>query len=187
MYLLPGGKQYATVVAGYEYIAVEFEGRASVMALGSREVQGSGPEQIITERWYNAKGEMLVFKNGRIDTALGMAVEWRSNESSPPSWQSVSDDRYRTRWTRTLSIMPGYRFNQTDQVITGRIEPVSVPSVPTTAEWFADEVTSRDREGRPWHFIQRFAVRDQRVVYSEQCLSPQICFKLRPLGLIGKS
>ena len=67
-------------------MAIEFEGRASVMALGSREIQGRGLEEVVTERWYNAKGEMLVLKNGRIDTAFGMATEWRSNESTPPSW-----------------------------------------------------------------------------------------------------
>jgi len=38
--------------------------------------------------------------------------------------------------------------------------------------------------GEDWVFAQHFALHQGRVVYSEQCLAPTVCFKFQPMGLI---
>jgi len=185
-HFLPHSEQQGELPVGFEYLAVEYKSRASVMALGSREVVGEQAWATTTERWYNAQGEMLVLKNGRIDQAVGMTQEWRRQESHPPSWQNLSRQTDREHWTRELDLMPGYRMGQIDHIVTGKIPTPtgSFAGVPSNAQWFADEISSTHRSGLPWVFTQRFAVVDNQVVYSEQCLSENVCLKLRPIGMV---
>ena len=187
MYSLPGGRQYAELRPGIEYLVVELDGRASVMALGSRRVDGLAPFEDVTEYWYNGQGEMLALKNGRIHQAMGMAQEWRSNESKPPRWREAMPNVLQT-WVRRLDRMPGYRYAGQDEITTGLIDsPQKRPDgVPADVRWVGDVVRSQTREAKPWQFTQKFALLDDRVVYSEQCISEAICLKLRPLGRVEK-
>lgn len=188
LYVFPSYRQYAQVQPGVEYLVVELDGRAAVMALGSRRVQGQAPHTVVTERWYNANGEMLMLQNGRIQEVMGMSQEWRNQESKPPTWQAVSEADFREEWTRKLDVMPGYRYGQIDRIITGKIAALRGVSndVPANAQWFADMVESQTRTGQPWQFMQKFAVVDGKVVYSEQCVSESICLKIRPMGVVIK-
>lgn len=185
-YALPGGRQFAELRAGQAYLVVELEGRASVMALGSRRVEGTPPFEDVTEYWYNGQGEMLVLKNGRIHLAIGMAQEWRSNVSQPPRWREAFTPGGVHTWGRQLDRMPGYRFGSQDEIATGPIErPSNTPDgVSADAQWVGDVVQSHTRYARPWQYTQRFAVLNDRVVYSEQCVSEAVCLKLRHLGAV---
>jgi len=168
----------------FEYLQIGFEGRHSVMALGGRHTDVQAGHSSVIERWYNAQGEMLVLRDGRIDKAIGMAHEWRHQESTPPTWSALRALRTPVSWRRQVDRMPGYRYGQFDDIVTSSIPAPSrvVQGVPAHAHWFADEVHSTTREGRAWRYTQRFAVLNDRVVYSEQCLAPAVCFELRPLG-----
>ncbi len=186
LYALPGGRQFATLNQGYDYVVVEFEGQAAVMALGSRRIEGVTPFEDVFESWYNGQGEMLVLRNGRIYQAIGMAQELRSQEGKPPRWREVADSSFDVAWARQLDRMPGYRFAAQEQINTrkaptpkGKFEGVG-----QDAQWFVDEVQSQTRQGRPWRFTQRFAVVNDRVVYSEQCVSESVCLKLRPINAV---
>jgi hypothetical protein len=183
----PWRSQYAQLLPGFEYMVVTLEGRATVVVLGSREIKSMPDEVELHEYWYSSQKEMLHLVNGRIHTALGFTTEWRSQQANPPRWPDVAKSRYEVSWSRELDLMPGYRFGEVQHVWTQTIpEPSKLPEgVKPGANWFADDVQARSLQGRPWTFQQRFAVLNGQVVYSEQCLAPQVCFSLRPLAERG--
>lgn len=137
------------------------------------------------EHWYSSQHEMLHLVDGRIHQALGFTIEWRAQESTPPPWREVQKARHEVPWSRVLDIMPGYRYGQIDHLwVKSSPPPTQLPNgVPATATWFEEAVVSQTVQGRPWEFQQRFAVWNDRVAYSEQCLSPLVCLSLRPLSL----
>ena len=170
---------------GFEYIQIEIDGRKTAMALGSREVLMHQGQQQIHERWYSGQREMIHMVDGRLHTAVGLTVEWRQQRSAPPTWEAVVQSKAGLIWQRELDIMPGYRFGHADQMLTraGRAPP-GAPALPADTRWFSDEVRSPQALGGDWVFVQHFAVQQGRVVYSEQCLAPTVCFKFKPLGMV---
>ena len=133
---------------------------------------------------------MLYLVNGRVQQALGFTHELRQQTGTPPAWgrfdaalvQATQD----VVWTRQLDVMPGYRFGVQETVVSRTVaEPTRLPEgVPAHAPWVADEVLGKKANGLPWVYAQLFAVANGRVVYSEQCLAPAVCLKLRPLGVV---
>jgi hypothetical protein len=170
---------------GFEYILIEIDGRKTAMALGSREVLLLQGQEQLHERWYSGQREMIHMVNGRLHTAVGLTVEWRNQRSTPPAWVVVGQTQDNLTWRRELDIMPGYRFGHTDQVKT-RVSsaPKDAPILPSDARWFSDWVRSPQPLGGDWVFEQHFALHQGKVVYSEQCLAPTVCFKFQPLGLV---
>jgi hypothetical protein len=170
---------------GLEYLLIEIDGRKTAMALGSREVLLQQGQEQVHERWYSGQREMIHMVNGRLHTAVGLTVEWRHQRSTPPTWEAVGQAQVNLTWRRELDIMPGYRFGLTDQVQT-RVSaaPKGAPTLPADARWFSDWVRSPQPLGEDWVFAQHFALHQGKVVYSEQCLAPTVCFKLQPLGLV---
>jgi len=47
--------------------------------------------------------------------------------------------------------------------------------------WVEDQVKSTKADGTPWTYTQRFALENKQVVYSEQCISPALCFRFRKI------
>jgi hypothetical protein len=47
-----------------------------------------------------------------------------------------------------------------------------------------DTVGSKSSDGQEWWYVQKFAVLDGQVVFSEQCIHQDLCLKLRPLGVL---
>jgi len=170
---------------GFEYILIEIDGRKTAMALGSREVLLLQGQEQLHERWYSGQREMIHMVDGRLHTAVGLTVEWRNQRSTPPAWVVVGQTQDNLTWRRELDIMPGYRFGHTDQVKT-RVSsaPKDAPILPSDARWFSDWVRSPQPLGGDWVFEQHFALHQGKVVYSEQCLAPTVCFKFQPLGLV---
>jgi hypothetical protein len=81
--------------------------------------------------------------------------------------------------------MPGYRYGQADRIETQLgIAPNGAPALPRDATWFVDQVRSPQSLGGDWAYTQTFAIHQGRVVYSEQCLAPTVCFKFKSLGMI---
>ena len=170
---------------GFEYIFIEIDGRKTFMALGSRQEVTEAGQLLVHERWYNSQREMIHMINGRIHTALGLTIEWRRQRSAPPSWESLSGTSEPVVWQRELDIMPGYRFGQTDRIESRAIyAPKSAPPHTVGTQWFTDNVRSTHFWGGDWLYQQHFAIKQGRVVYSEQCLSPSVCFKFKHLGMV---
>jgi hypothetical protein len=184
--LLPWQKQFAQVQPEVEYLWVSLGGRATVMALGERSLVGVAPNVSRHEYWYTGQGEMLYLRNGRIQEAKGFTQEWRGQTSSPPDWSDVLQSNRAISWRRQLDVLPGFRYNLIDHLTTYKLPaPKQLPEqVQHTAAWVGDSVESKNENGRAWRFEQRFAIENGVVVYSEQCLAPDLCLKLRPLGVV---
>ena len=184
--LFPWRAQYAAVQPGMEYLWVSVDGRASVMALGERTVQSSGNSRQVHERWYTGQGEMLLVVDGRIQQAIGFTHEWRGQTSTPPTWASVLQSSREVSWRRSLDVMPGYRYNLIDNITSYKTTPPKrLPEgVSPQAQWVTELVASKGDDGLAWWYLQKFAVLDDRVVYSEQCIAKALCLALRPLGVV---
>lgn len=161
---------------GFEYLEVTVDGRRSVMALGSREQQRGA----WVEQWFSGQGEMLELRDGRIHRVLGMTREVRHTQVSAPGWQALVGPSDGAHWTRQRQVMPGYQV-RSEQVSTRPLAK-AMPAQPE-ASWIEEAVATQLLDGRPWRYSERFALQQGRVVYSEQCIAPDLCFKLRPLGV----
>lgn len=178
----------------FEYLQVEFKSAKVLLALGLRTRDANNA---VVEHWYSGQSERLEIRDGRIWRLSGAITEWRGQVASPPPWSALADGT-RVTWQRQLDVMPNYRYGQIDHVSSQRL-----PGGPTSAKqaldlssqsqqllWFSDTITSRDESGRPWVFDQVFAIEpgstypDGRWIYSEQCVSPLMCMKLRYLGFV---
>jgi hypothetical protein len=169
----------------FEYLRVSVGKHVTVVVLGERQEVATPEGLDVHEYWYSSQREMLHLVNGRLHRAMGFTTEWRSNQGSPPRWQVIQTARHEVPWSRELDVMPGYRYGQVDHLWIQPVpRPASAPrEVATEAVWFEEAVLSKTKDAKPWAFQQRFAVRDGRVLYSEQCLAPDVCMTLRPLSL----
>lgn len=182
---LPGKEPALMVAKGYEYLLIEIDGRKTAMALGDRQEVIDAGVMKVHEHWYSGQSEMIHMVNGRIHTALGLTVEWRRQQSSPPNWTSLAASKASVAWEREIDFMPGYRFGRSDRIDTQvGSPPPGAPSLASGTQWFGDLVRSPQPLGGDWVYKQHFAVHQGRVVYSEQCLSPNVCFKFKYLGLV---
>ena len=150
------------------------------MALGRREFDGGN----VREFWYSSQREMLQLFNGRIEKVLGMTREVRDLKGDGPNWMNVIDEVQPVVWQRSLVLMPGYRYGVVEFVTTSKTNrPLNAPNdVASSAQWMSETVQRQERHGRVSDYQQRFALQQGRVVYSEQCLSGDMCFKLKYLG-----
>lgn len=167
---------------GFEYLEVEWQGRKAAMALGYRENKGSQ----VSEYWYSGQGEMLKLLNGRIVQVLGMTQEVRSLSTNTPSWADLLSHRLPVVWSQTKDTMPGYRYGLQEFVISQQVIPTRVETalVNTTDGWVLEEIKSKEESGKTWIYQQKFALANDRVIYSEQCVARDMCFKLKPLGVV---
>ncbi len=175
-------KTRANLSPGFEYLEVEWGGRKAYMALGYRETQVAR----ISEHWYSGQGEMLKLVNGRIVEVFGMIHEVRNVTTNPPVWNDALTHRLPIVWSQTKDLMPRYRYGLQEFVKTQQITPnPSDKAIASEATaWLIEEVRSKDEKGRPWVYQQKFALLGDRVVYSEQCVAQEMCFKLKPLGVV---
>lgn len=192
--LLSGSPAPVPASSHFEYLNVEINSAQILLALGRRSRDANN---VVIEHWYSGQTELLELRNGRIWRLSGAMTEWRGQVSEAPKWTALSDGG-QVAWRRQLDIMPGYRYGQIDHIASQ-----AMPSPPSSAKqflalalqpqklrWFSDTITSRDETGQPWIFQQAFAIEsavdhpDGRWIYSEQCVSPQMCMKLRYLGFV---
>lgn len=167
---------------GFEYLEVEWQGRKSSLALGYREVNGS----TVVDHWYSGHGEMIKLVNGRIAQVLGMTSEIRSATEKAPEWSELMSHRLPIVWVQSKDTMPAYRYGVKEYVISQQVSAtrVEASTAALASHWFLEEVKSKDATGKTWIYQQKFAVANNVVVYSEQCVAPDMCFKLKPLGVV---
>lgn len=157
---------------------VSVGGHQTVMVLGSRFSQGGHT----LEQWFSGEGEMLELRDGRVHRALGMTSEIRRTQAAPPAWQALSEAPKAIAWQRERDVMPGYQQRQ--EKITTRKARAPRSNAFGGASWVEEEVSTQRLNGQAWRYTERFAVQGQQVLYSEQCVSPSLCLKLKPLGVV---
>lgn len=169
-------------VPGFEYLEVEWQGRKSAMALGYRSLNSAQTD----EHWYTSQGEMLKLQNGRIVQVLGMTREVRRLSTNTPPWTNLISHKLPVVWSQTKDVMPDYRFGLQEFVITQQMNPTSAEQslIKGATHWIAEEIKSKDATGKTWIYQQKFALANDRVIYSEQCIARDMCFKLKPLGVV---
>ncbi len=167
----------------HEYLRVSLGQQKMLFALGLRGLDKGD----VVEHWYSAQSELLLLRNGRIWQLVGTPTQWRGQTASPPSWPQMLSSTAPVDWTRQIDVMPGYRYGQTD-----RIQTFGLPQAPAVAiatplgqptRWFKDQVLSQDERGQAWRYNQVFAVTAEgQVLYSEQCVAPDLCLRLQYIG-----
>jgi hypothetical protein len=186
--LFPSTDFSAHYKQGFEYLLVDHDGHKAAMALGAR--QSDGP--VVHEYWYSGQREMLHLQNGRLHNVVGMTQEVRAQTLITPSWQAIAEATANTTgggalvWSRTRDVQPGYRYGVVEYIISKQIEPTKAlqAAAGQPAVWFEDQVKSKNQDGKEWLYTELFAVVNDRVVYSQQCVGPTLCLRLQPLGVM---
>ena len=182
-FFTPGNaSKHVAYVPGFEYLELDWDGHKAFLALGYRSVNTFS----VVEHWYSAQGEMLSLRNGRIVEALGTTHEVRNKSSNEPSWADLIARKSPMVWIGVKDVMPGYRYGLKEHAISQNVIPTNSERqlLKVEAEWVLEEVKSKTPSGEVWIYQQKFAIANDKVIYSEQCISPQVCFKLRPLGVV---
>jgi Group 4 capsule polysaccharide lipoprotein gfcB, YjbF len=169
----------ATYMPGFEYIEVELAGKKTALALGYRKVSGSD----IEEYWYSGAGEMLALRNGRLIESMGMTHEVRQTSLDVPRWEQLGANPLPLTWMRTRNLHPGYRYG-VKEYVTSEAQFSKQGDWGARQTWIHESVIGQLMDGREWRYQERFQLEYGRVVFSEQCISEKICFKLKPLGVV---
>lgn len=178
-------KQNVSLLPGHEYLSVEVKGRQVILVLGQRKTTPSPQGDVVDEYWYSASREMMHLRNGRLHVVMGMHTEWRDNRSTPPTWSALLTTSDAAQWLRTRDEMPYYRFGIQDHIRTQALAkpPVALPAgLPTPGQdirWTQDQIETTTPKGERWVYTQYFALAANQVVYSEQCISPELCLRLQ--------
>ncbi|MEZ2295915.1 YjbF family lipoprotein [Variovorax sp. RCC_210] len=160
----------------FRYLKTTVNGRAIYMVLGYVDKRADGQVEV----WYSSAGEVIKLLNGHLAGTTGLSVDWREVRfSSLPSWQG--DAAKSTSYSRERDLMPGYRFGVRDDVVRTPIAPPKNSALSATAagplQWYEERSVSRPANlSLP---AARFAVSaasgTPQVVYSEQCISSDLC------------
>jgi hypothetical protein len=160
----------------YRYLKTSINGRVIYMVLGYVDKRADGPVEV----WYSSAGEVIKLLNGHLAGTTGLNVDWRDVRfSSLPSWQGNAAQP--SRYARERDLMPGYRFGVRDELVRTAIAPPKDSALSSTAaaslQWYEERSVSRPANlSLP---TARFAVSAAsgapQVVYSEQCISSDLC------------
>jgi hypothetical protein len=181
------------------YLLVHQEGNLpTLLVLGNVLQVPGGPVEV----WYSAGGELFKFQSGRMVGTNGLPVDWTSVRflSKIPSWETVSPD-YAPVYMRSRSELPGYRSNIKESMRLTRMVvsadgtlrlPFSLseampPSSLKNYTWFREQVVADSRHAvlpESWFAVAQDNG-EERVVFSRQCVSAQICFQFLQWPLRG--
>jgi hypothetical protein len=158
----------------YRYLRVVHPGGVSGMIFAGVETTSRGQVEI----WYASDGEILRLQNGRLAGNSGLKPEWRNVVLPPlPSWSVLATLGESLKWARVRDVMPGYRYGVQDRLLLVLVPPPRSSRLvgvdPKELVWFEERTESSTEAVLP---PSRYAVKDDRVVYAEQCIAPHRCF-----------
>lgn len=177
------GDVRAQLRAGYEYLQVDIDGHTRFMALGLRRTQAS----IVDEYWYSASREMIHLHNGRLVQAVGLTREIRDTSSGEPAWSAMTPRAQ--VWVRTRDLMPDYQIGVHQFVISQQITPTASEQqrAPTAQRWIQEQVKTQTSTQGEWIYDEWYALNDaDQVIYSHQCIAPDLCLSMTYLGEVVK-
>lgn len=179
------GADVSKLDPNFAYLRVTRGKHVGLLWRGSVENSPEGPVEV----YYSSTGEVLRLRDGRLMGALGLVTEWRYVADPAPGWAEVVKSRDPAAFVRIRDVMPGYRSGVRDELV---LRPVVVPQRsalraidPRSLEWFEESVRTRDGTRIPGVVSDRLpaaryaidvAGKQPVVVYSEQCLAPDLCF-----------
>nr|WP_319566110.1 YjbF family lipoprotein [uncultured Rhodoferax sp.] len=172
------------LVASDHYLRIHLKGgQPTILVLGYEDHHLQG----LVEVWYSAAGEVLKIQNGRIVGTAGLTSNWQQVDISnaPSKWSGIGAG---VQWMRTRDESPGYKYGIFDTLVVSEWQglppqPISstLPlSVAKTYRWYTELPSDGQSSKLPAAW---FAVSSQNgietVEYSEQCITPDLCFSLQ--------
>ena len=163
----------------FSYLRANFEGRTVFLVLGYVDAHPEGP----TEVWYSASGEAVRLRHGRLVGTAGLTIDWRAVRLfNTPAWPSATAaERATARFQRERDLMPGYRSGIRDEIEQRPIEPPAdslLAGRPASSlRWIEERSSTRPASASlpPARFGLAPIGDRLEVVYSEQCLSRDLC------------
>ncbi|MDP9902198.1 YjbF family lipoprotein [Variovorax ginsengisoli] len=165
----------------YSYLRTVINGSVNYLVLGYVDPAPEGAVEV----WYSSAGEVVKLRDGHLAGTAGLPANWlavRHAQPMPPATTLPTANQPIT-YARERDVMPGYRFGVRDQVTRVAV-PAPAPGdtrlagvPPSSLRWYEERSTSTRADGAlP---ASRFAVSTGPgapvVVYSEQCVTPDIC------------
>ncbi|WP_167481295.1 YjbF family lipoprotein [Acidovorax cavernicola] len=161
----------------YRYLRTSVNGRVLYMVLGYIDQRAEGPVEV----WYSSTGEVVRLLNGQLVGTTGLSTDWRDVRLlDPPAWQTPAAGSTQN-YVRERDLMPGYRFGIRDDIarapITPPVDSALVGTPANSLRWYEERSLSRPAAASvpPARFGVSFASGAPQVVYSEQCISRDIC------------
>ena len=187
----PGGDS-TRLNPAFRYLRVIIKGRVVFVALGDIDKHPDGPIEI----YYSSGHEVIRLQNGHVVGANGLLTEWRNvSQTDMPAWAATARAGQPVAWQRTRDVMPGYRFGIHDKLVLGVIPPPQKSALqdlsPESLTWFEEQhqtasgvsatkwlpnLSKTEETLPPARYAIDFANGRETVVYSEQCLAPDLCF-----------
>lgn len=176
----------ATPNPRYTFLRVKATGYPpGLLVLGYIDPHPDGPVLV----WYSANGQVLRTQNGRIVGSTGTPVEWLGLRMviAPPAWESRPAGDY--RYVRERDVLPGYQFGVHESLLGAPVPVPAAGQLPETLpmdlaqqyRWYREVVTDSSVSPvlPPALFAWGQYDGEWKVVYSEQCLSPDLCVVLQ--------
>ena len=166
-----------------QYLHVTQNGQTSRLALGYRESMATAPDAQ-AEVWFAANGNLIKLYNGHLVASTGLATNWRAVRwTALPQWSDVPAQG--VVYERERDVMPGYRYGLRDRL---HLRPMDAPPAlaPSDMAWHASDMlwfeeTDVDGDLPTGFFAVDPSRPDHPVVFSHQCLSPDLCLSIYPL------
>ncbi|MDP9930309.1 hypothetical protein J2X90_000033 [Variovorax paradoxus] len=164
--------------SNYRYLRVIVGGQTVYMVLGYIDKRPEGAVEV----WYSNAGEVVRLLDGRIVGTTGLTTDWREVRFSRlPAWSEAVNASQPKTFERERDMMPGYRFGIRDEIVQTPIAAPQQAAVAGTAaaslRWYEERSVSRPSSASlpPARFGVSQAGGTPRVVYSEQCISNDLC------------
>ena len=163
-----------------EYLRVTANSKPMLMVLGYTEPSAAGDTQV----WFSSGREVVRLRNGRLVGSAGTPVELkRVEQAGAPAWSAGLTT---AMYSRSKDVMPAYEYGLKEHVRLEKLQAAApkawqqnrfVNYQPSDVVWFtesyqplqSDDAATQALFGVVWQ--QQVA----RVVYSEQCLSADLC------------
>jgi len=167
----------------FSYLRATFEGRTVFLVLGYVDPHPEGP----TEVWYSASGETVRLRHGRLVATAGLTTDWRAVRLvNAPAWPSATAAERTTattttRFQRERDLMPGYRSGIRDDIEQRPIAPPTDTMLAgrpaSSLRWVEERSSTRPASASlpPARFGLAQVGDRLEAVYSEQCLSRDLC------------
>ncbi len=165
----------------FRYLRATRGDSVAYLVLGYVDPTPEGPVEV----WYTGEREVIRLRDGRLVGTSGLTVDWRTTRlADAPSWQRLLSGQGGTSFDRARDVMPGYHADIQEKVNVFRLnayEPAALKGRPASQlTWFEERAVPRSFDSPalpPARFgVARDAEGAPFVVYSEQCLSPDVCY-----------
>jgi hypothetical protein len=170
----------------YRYLRTRIGNRIIFMVLGYIDQRAEGPVEV----WYSGNGEVVRLLNGQLVGTTGLSIDWLNVRlTGLPAWPIAgavsAGGASHQSYTRQRDLMPGYRFGIRDEIVRISVPPPKntflVGTDSASLQWY--EERSESRPATASLPTARFGVSSAsgipQVVYSEQCLSSDLCMSFQ--------